>query len=236
MATYSELQTRVQRRLIDLPAAVLAEVPDLINEALREIQRRHNFKVMEAVSSTYTTSVGVRTLSAVIPTDWKEARDRPYLVEDDDFDYVRELQWGPNKNAIIRRFANLDEGAPEFLLDPLRAAADGAGTFEVWPLPDGNSDYDDGEYRIIVPYWKFLPALSGSSDSNWFTINAERFLIYKATADGFFVDWDEQRAAFWEQKAANELSQMILHDKHTQLAPIDTLVPYRGAKTPQLGA
>src|ERR1700730_7807184 len=52
--TYTELQTRVQTRIIDLPAAVQAEVPQLVNEAMYELQSRHNFKCMEAEMYAYT--------------------------------------------------------------------------------------------------------------------------------------------------------------------------------------
>src|SRR5690606_23628102 len=80
MATFSELQTRVQRRVIDLPAAVQAEVPTLINEAMKQLQRRHNFKVMEKVAS-FTTVAGTQVLGAV-PSDWKEWRDFPFYTEE----------------------------------------------------------------------------------------------------------------------------------------------------------
>jgi len=234
LATYSEIQDRVERRLIDLPAAVLAEVPDLVNKAHREIQRRHNFKVMRATQSN-TTLVDTRTLVTAIPSDFKQLRSKPWFVSNEGF--RKEIGIAPDELALAREFETDDDGEPEFILEP--ACDDDtcvSEKWEVWPLPDGNSDYDDGEYRLVIPYWKYLPAYSADADSDWFSVNADWYITFKATAEGFFVDWDEQRGAFWEQKATNELSQLILASKHDILAPIDTLVPHRGAHAPQLKA
>ena len=38
MADFGTIQTRVQRNIIDLPLAVQAAVPDLINSAMRDLQ------------------------------------------------------------------------------------------------------------------------------------------------------------------------------------------------------
>lgn len=233
MPTYLQLQDRVKRRVIDLPAAVTAEVPDLINEAMRELQDDHNFKVMEEETSVVTTTLATRALTT-IPTDFKELRLRPYRL-DDQLGQMEELGIAPNRNALLRWFDNEEDGFPQWLLDPDRAAA-GTGSFEVWPLPDGNSDYGDGEYRIVIPYWKYLPALSASGDTNWFTTAgpAYRFLIFKATAEAFFLDWDENRGAVWEQKAAAEKAKAIKQDKMLALGGHDTFVPYKGVYEAQL--
>ena len=55
MATYGAIQTRVQQIIIDLPSSVTAQVPTLVKEAVRSLQVKHNFKVMEALSS-FTTA------------------------------------------------------------------------------------------------------------------------------------------------------------------------------------
>lgn len=218
--------------MIDLPSAVVAEVPDLINEAMRELQDDHDFKVMEAETSTLVTVEGTRNLAA-IPSDFKKLRDRPYRISNTG--KVDELGIAPSRNALQRRFETDEEGFPMWLLDPTRNSA-GAANFEVWPLPDGNSDYSDGEYRIVVPYWRYVPALVNPGDTNWFTTTppAYRYLLFKATAEAFFLDWDEQRGAVWEQKAAAERAKAIKADKLLVLGGHDTLVPYKGVYEAQL--
>lgn len=227
MATFSEIQDRVTRRVIDTPAAVVAEVPALINKALKDIQRVHNFRVMEAETSALVTVTGQRLLDDARASDWKEWRDKPYRLDEDPA-YPHEMGWAPNRQALLRYWANDDDGAPMWLLD----TPDGV---EVWPLPDGLSDFAGGEYRIYIPYWAYLADLSDSNTSNWFTLNADYYLAYKATAEAFWLDWDEERASVWEQKAKNEQDKVILADKQQRLAQVDTLVPYwKGAHEPQL--
>lgn len=228
MATFLELKERVKRRLIDLPAAVLTEVPDLVNKGLRELQRRHNFQVMEALQAT-TTLVSTRAMVGVVPTDFKELRDRPFTT--DDTGYNRELVIAPSRNALIRNWEADDEGAPTALL-----RSEGGTSWDVWPLPDGNSDYTNGEYRISIPYWKYLPKLVADGDTNWFTTEGEWFIVALATAEGFWLDWDEERATVWEQRGASQLAQIILADKHQRLGGMDTFVPYKDAHAPQLRA
>jgi hypothetical protein len=99
--------------------------------------------------------------------------------------------------------------------------------FEVYPLPDGLSLYANssaGEYRIRVPYWKFLPALTGSG-TNWFTANAEEWIVFEATSDGFFMDHDEQRGTLWAQRASAKWADVLLADKRLRLSPVTHLVP-----------
>ena len=224
MATFTELQDRVSRRVIDLPAAVLAEVPDLVNEALREIQERHNFKVMEAVSAQYITVDAVRNL-AVVPTDFKEWRGKPYLS------YfaggTKELMIGPNAQQVLRRLEPEDTGYPMILKDGEPVDEDGTRYFEVWPLSDVNSDWADGEYRVTVPYWRYLDPLVATGDTNWFTNKAPLYLIYKAVSEAFAIDWDEERMAVWNQKAELQYNKIVLVDKKFRLSNVTAFVPHR---------
>lgn len=234
MANFSELTTKVERRVIDLPSAVSNESGDLVNYAMRTLQDRHNFKVMEALSSEYTTTANSRVLASV-PSDFKDYRGKPYMV--DDTGHVRSLLVSHDRNACLRTFGNDstdDTGEPQVLLDA-EPDKDLARSWEVFPYPDGNSDHSDGEYRIYVPYWKYLSDLSGSTDKNWFTDRGEHYLIYKAVAHAFALNWDEDRAAVWEQLAAVEYDKLLMLDKKTRLGALDTIVPHTGAAGPNLG-
>lgn len=226
---YGALQTEVERNVIDLPTAVQNGVPTFINRAMKALQRRHNFKVMEAETS-YTTTAGSHILSATMPTRFKEFRDQPFYVTDDDSTWY-EMEYAPNMTAIRRRMTDEAEGAPEFLLEGEPSTDDYVSALEVYPLPDDNSDWDDGEYRIYVPYWAYVADLSAEGDSNWFTVNAQDWLIFKATAEAFFTDWDENRASIWEQRAANMFNDIIMLDKRYRLGGVRELVPHwQGAK------
>lgn len=227
MASYSDIQTRIQRRVIDLPSAVTAEVPTLINEAMKRIQRRHNFKVMEAETAVLTTTIATRTLStAAVPSDFKEYRGSPYLTTNTG--RFIELLTAANKNAVQREFSVSDPddiGQPRVLLDGLPSDDDNTRNWAIYPYPDGQSDWSDGEYRVTIPYWKYVPALAADADSNWFTVEAEEYLIQEATSRAFGLDWDEERMAVYAQQAAVEEKDVKNTDKKMRLAGVNTFVP-----------
>jgi hypothetical protein len=139
----------------------------------------------------------------------------------------------PDREQLVRKYGADGEGPPQHLLNSARSEADTV-TMEAWPLADGLSDYSDGEYRITVPYWGYAAPLSAAGDTNWFTTNASLYLIFRATAEAFMVDWDEDRAALWMQRAAEQRLKAINLDKRMRVAEMDTWVPYRDAFDPHL--
>lgn len=224
MATLADLISRTQRRVIDLPPAVQTEVPQLVHSAYRRAQQQHNFQVMKATLSANTV-IDQRLLVAK-PDDWKEWRDKPYAI--DNLGGSWELGIADDMRAILTVYGNQDDGRPFWLLlsDPDMF---GAQDINVWPLPDGISDYPDGEYRLNIPYWRYLPNLTQSSDHNWITDNLEEYIVYHATREAFGLDWDEERMLVWTQKAQEEYRLAVHADKINQLSGVDTLVPnWRG--------
>lgn len=235
MATFSELQERVLSRVIDAPDFIQTEVPFLINEAIRSLQRRHNFKVMEAQSGPNVTTLGSQTLVTI--TNWKEARGLPFRIEN--LGGVREMTYTPNRAQASRLFSldpDIDIGEPSLLLETETVDEDDSRTFQVFPFPDGFSDYEDGEYRIYIPYWKYLPNLSANDDSNWFTNNAVEYILAAATSRGFELSWDEARAQVWEDKAIMWANEVIMEDKKKRISMANTMPYYTGARSIRIGA
>ncbi len=233
MPTFQTLQDRVTRRVIDLPAAVTAEVPDLINKALRTLQEFHNFKVMETETAQLTTTVATRPLSAAIPANFKEFRGLPYLVKDDGS--TRDLLLAAHRAAALDVFPlndPNDKGEPKLVLDPEPTDDTGARTLQVFPFPDGLSDWSGGEYRVVVPHWRYVAVLSDGTDENWFTSNAEWYLTFQATAEAFYLDWDEARGQLWETRAGGfapdgravgEFNRVLRQDKLARLGSVRQL-------------
>lgn len=225
MATFSDLQTEVQTLLIDTPAAIVSLVPKFVNRAIKKLEVKHNFKIMES-SLQLTTTQFTRTLGAR-PGDWKQARGKPYYSENlgstRDMFYTNvangEAQYGTN--------ASLSFGDPRLV-----AEDEASGTFLVYPYPDGLSDYDSGEYNVVIPYWAYLPDLILTADTNWFTTNAEQWIVYKAVSEGFYANEDESRAQLWEARSMKEYGDVVLTDKVRRLSELDTLVPHLGALRP----
>lgn len=232
MATFSELQDRVATAIIDTPTAVQTQIPNLVREALREAENRHNFKVMEKETVTLTTVASTRLIATI--TDFKEVRGKPYLIPS--VGRPLPLIYAPHRLAILRHFSETETGVPVALLqqEPADDVADTA-KFEVWPLSDSGSDYSGGEYRLRIPYYRHLPALSADSDTNWFTSNMVNWLVNKAAAEGFALDHDDGNYAIWIKRAENEWFLFTQTDKKQQVAALDTFVPHwEGANDTEL--
>lgn len=236
MATYSELQARVSQIVIDLPTAVTSQVPTLVRESVRRLQRLHDFKVAEARTSVFVTVTETRTLGAV-PSDWYKWRGKPQRI--DTLGKHRDLGIYPDRPSAEREHGSESGGEADAtsLAGPPRALSlseptDAAGSmnFEVWPFSDGLSTYTDGQYRIVVPYWKMLPTLTASGDSNWLTNNAEQWIAWDAASQAFLLDWDEQRAAVWAQNAAKAFKEVIDADKRLRVSEITELRPSSDAR------
>lgn len=235
MATFAELQTRVQQIIIDLPTAVTSQVPTLVRESIRRLQRLHDFKVAEALSSVYTTVAGTRVLAAV-PSDFYKMRKLPHLI--DVGGITRDLGVFPDRGSAEREYGTLAggeadtdalSGPPRFIM-----LSEGDANFEVYPLPDATSTYANGNYRIRVQYWKFLTALSAGSDTNWFTENAEQWIVWDAASKGFLLDWDEERASVWATMAQGAYKEVIDQDKRKRMGGFDTLQASSDALAPRM--
>lgn len=225
---FAAIKSEVAVLLIDSPTAITTLSGSFVNRAIRKLQQKHNFKVMEA-KQAYTTTTLVRTLGTR-PSNWKEPRGKPYYIEDTGG--LREFVYAPSEADALAMFGDnpsFDYGSPRALLED-----DGADAFLIYPYPDALSDYADGEYRITVPYWKYLDALAGDADTNWFTSNAEQWIIYQSVSEGFFANEDEQRAQLWERRAMREYADVLLADKRRRLANVETFVPHLGARRPHL--
>jgi hypothetical protein len=247
--TYTQLQTRVQSRIIDLPAAVQSEVPTLVNEALMELQRRHNFRVMEqeyygwtlyntrqlqqgSVQGNTVPPWGLWPTSTTVsplpfPSNFKEWRDDPIFVRYQDGS-VRFVTIAQDRHSIYGTFTEGDNSFPSVVVAGPPSDQYGDVILNVYPLPDGLSDWPDGEYRLLFPYYGYLPALVNTSDHNWLTDDTAggRFIINKATADGFALDWDTANEQKWLGKAELEYKQVVNADKKYRLGAMNELATH----------
>lgn len=233
MATYSDLQTRIKRNLIDTPTSVQLEVPLLINEALKTLQGKHNFQVQKATHNVTTAQSGI--VLGAVPEDWKEFRGRPYFLSEQGARQTLLTVAANTQDMFAYRGNNLDKGSPRYITIDFPDTG-GQSVFIIMPTSNQLSDYPDGEYRITIPYWRYLPALSGDLDQNWFTINetAVSYIVKRCVADGFYMNEDEQRAQTWEGRAKDAYKDLLLIDKYSVLSGFDTWVPHDGALAPRL--
>lgn len=225
---FIDIKTAVLTNLIDLPAAVSAAVPKLINNAIRNAERRYNFKYME-VETGFSTVVGTLFVGSII--NFKEYRDQgPYVrrmsspayllgVVGDNGDVQRELTLGTSYPSWPKYISNSN------------ADVNNKYNFNIWPYPDALSDWPDGSYQVYIPHYRYSAALVADADTNWLVNNADDYIIAKATAEGFKKDWDYNAAAVWTQDAENLFMEVRTTDKKLRLSGVTTLVTHwEGAK------
>lgn len=241
---FSALQTRVLSRIIDATTTVQNEVPALINLAIRDLEDDVNLPIMKAqtvfqtvLNTRLLVSAANNSLLAVMPSDYKERRKEPYWL--DQVGNPVFMRWYTSHEGALQRFAPqelknpavqfTDIGPPQLLTviaqlsDP--TTGDGPQPVEVWPLPDVNGfDFlNDGvtkSYTIFVPYWRYVPDLVNPNDTNWFTANAEQYLVMQATGHAFMLDWNEQRAAYWFQMAQSYRNKIVRKAANEAASPM----------------
>lgn len=230
MATYLDIQNRVLTRLIDTPTKVAAEVPALVNTALRILQDMRDWKCMETWADVVTSVAAVNHLLVARPADWKVANGKPYYTYDAN-SRSRNIEWRTDRRYVYDTWGTRC-GHPQDMVDIIdKSQTDGTSNFYLWPNPDGASTYTDGEYRISIPYYRYLAPFAQSTDTNWFSLNCDNFLVYQATALGFLIDWDESNAAVWEGLAQREYAMKSKQDKLREMSNVQTLeIRTSGAK------
>ncbi len=226
--TMDAIVTRVERRLIDLPTRVTTESVTLVNEAIRAAAKRHNFYEMKA--EVEFTTVDVTQKLGNVPARFKETRDRPYL---------REGQAGVLGTRPLDELASLEEALRDFPLDYTNVAGrpqailreyDDDNTqdeFWVFPYPDTSSQWDNGLFRVVIPYWRY-PVVLTAGQTSYQADNWEEYLVNAATAEGFSLSWAEDRGAKWAVKAESELRLLIKADKRAKLTRVTHLSVHTG--------
>lgn len=233
MPTFATLKTRVQARLIDVTPTITTEIGELVNTAVHNAQVLYNYKIMRAETALTTTEADHRlpASSTSIPTDWKESRADPYLrMGEAGIDGTKRIDWAASEEEMVKLFSKddpNDKGQPAFIYEKFED-----DIFEVYPVPDGQSQWTDGEYRLVIPYWKFLAELSADGDENWFTTNMAEYIKAEATARGFLLNWDEERASVYLKISEQERRKAEAAEAKAKLPRNLTLIPKRDVNAP----
>lgn len=217
MSTYAQLQTRVSSNIIDSTTAVQTNVPVFVNAAIQMVQALHNFNCMKAeIQGVLTTNSTSTHFLMTTPLGFKEPRGRPYWWNGGSAAQNR-IDWAPNKTYVPSQWQSTNSsatGAPSLLvLDNnvtvnnsgvvSASASEAAGGMPIsyYPYSDGMGPGAGGQYPIYIPYWAILPDMASSSDTNWFATYMVEFVVCVATRMAFEMDWDEQRAMYWNNLA-----------------------------------
>jgi len=211
-----QVKAEVESWLLDLPAGASARVQGWVNEALTEATKRYNFKAMWDEQLPITVNQQRELFTK--PANWKEHRGEPYYFHQDGS--TTPISWAQSEAQMVRTYAiqlpdegntsPADEGAPRYLLER-------DTTVDVFPLPDDESDWNNGLYRMCVPYWKHMTAMSADADTNFLTEKAPFYVIWYATHLGFLWARDEARSDKFATKAEREFQKLKFQDKISKL-------------------
>ena len=225
MPTFAELKTRLERWAVDNNTALTTESGDLINKGHRELQDRYNFKTMEATTGVTQTTDVTRLLTA-LPSDWKERRANPFLTDVNG--NTKPIEWAPTEEEMVKQFDDntvTDKGEPEFVYES-------ATGFNVYPFPDTLSDHANGNWRITIPYYKYLTELSADGDNDFLTNNLQWAIHAHALGFAFLLNQDEARATVWIQVAENQMKSDIRQEKKKKFKRSGILRPRRDVNAP----
>ena len=225
---FATIKTEVASWLLDLPSGASSRIGDWVNEAIRQAAERHNFLGMQD-GGTYSTTNEDRTLTEK-PANWKELRGDPFLIHQDGT--TTPLTFTPSISDLLTRYgAQLpaegnttpaDIGTPRYLIE-------GSTHLFVYPIPDDESDWDNGLYRIEVRHWALPATLVQDTDENFLTVDCPYYCIFKAASLGFRWNKDRDSATEFEVEAEKQFKSFRRRDRMGRVPDRLTIPIYKGA-------
>lgn len=169
MATYDDLVTRVKSWLNrENFPALDIEVEDLMAMAQRRIFRECDFKAFEE-KVDFTVSV------PTVPADYERTKVMRYYLGN---------RFHSITGAPLHQVLTAGNGNPSIY-------AIEAGDFVFGPSPEQ-------DYTITLTYYKSLPLLSTSNQSNWLSTDAPELVLFGTLLEAALWLKDDQRAQVWE--------------------------------------
>ena len=233
MSTFATIQARVLTVLLDQTQVAAARVDDEVRQAQRELEDKHKFLSMlsEHEFATVEDSRG----PYAYPSGYLEPAvdGAPLLV--DGTGALDEIDWIGAYRDRARLYSDdpTDKGAPKHVFEATTG-------FEVFPYPDalapGGTLFSDGNWRIRVPCYTRLLTLTNGTDENWFTSNAEDYLVYRAASILLQLNRSWEQALLVENQAAREMQRVIRADKKRRLTKGPLLRPVSGVRAPSNAA
>jgi hypothetical protein len=234
MSTLAEIRANVQDNLPeDYHSDILtdAKIDEFINEAMREVCRRHNFWWMKKELTQNTIDSQQRydlpdgtaiDGNGVAIWEWKVG------INVDLIDYQN------YRIALNRRIKGDIEGDPAYrdTTDegiPVDYCEDQEDIW-LYPIPD-HADNNNVAFQINAEYWGYPAILSATNTHNTVSDRWPEALEYWTTARCYRKGQDYDEAEYWEGQWDKELARIVDEDVDRENAGIEQgLTPTQGSQ------
>lgn len=192
MATFSELQTKVSKRLLDAnnTAVSSADVAASINDAIR-YWKKHKFW-FNIIDDTVNVTAQNATLPVTGDVLVPARKDGAFVIA---YSNMRYPLTKISENIFNSWYLDNGYGIPRYYA---RVGQD----YLMYPLPDRN-------YDLIRSYYKDYDDLVQPTDTNDFTINADRLIVLWASAEcNGELRQDDKMEGYFTAKALNEAKEL----------------------------
>lgn len=235
MATLGEIKAEVKRIVEEDLTELTSEITTHVNRAQRAIEDMCSFRVQHAASVMQVTR---SELVYELPTDFVSIRNKPFYntsvsrasetsgtnLSDIDRTFLEEL---PSFNGLGNSRAS---GKPTYWgIDS--STADLGERIAFWPIGDGlgPSASTTGAYEIVLNYYKRLSTLTADSDTNWWSINMDDVLSFRAAAL-LFAEMRDPQTNYWDARATTRLKEIrsqtkrnLMRERGTSITPTQPL-------------
>lgn len=203
----SDIRTRVANIVNrdDIPDTAGGLIDTFINDAQRRICKGHNFTFMESEATTSTvdeqqdyslpTSTGdLRfkseiSLELINSDNYRVPLKRAFKQDlEKDTDYRKSTSSSTPKKYCIQR-----------------------GQIYLYPIPDHASNSDTA-WTLNLEYYGYLTDLSDDTDTNDLITDHPETVEALAASMAFRYAFEEEKAEYWEGKAADMIRDMIKED------------------------
>ncbi len=175
MSTYAQLQDRVAAYLYNR-TDLSTIIPTLINQAQRKLEREPWNCMVNHATAPLTESTVTMPTGYINAITMRVLNDSVYYdVEHTDLATLAK-EYNTSQTGLPEKYATHWGDNNEFVFGPA----------------------PDATYTLDYYYYRHLAVLSGDSDTNWWTDNAEELLIYGALVESEAYIADDPRLPIWK--------------------------------------
>lgn len=183
---------QIQRAVMDYirKTEITHHIKEIINSAMRDIERDYNFNTM---LTTTTGTIPSDTVSISLPTNFKDVLNFGIETSTDVYYF---LQKDAIQNVLqnIKFYAN-STGVP--------------GKYAVYGNAINFYPKTDKAYNYVLDYFKYSDELVNTTDENFWTNQGSDILKFMSLFEAYNFLGDEKRAIMFYQLAQDKIQKLL---------------------------